>query len=55
MKLSAPTMIVFLISVVIAVLALLGRYMGIAMPLENFHVMLVAWLVLAAGCVMKGV
>lgn len=55
MKLSAPTMIVFLISVVIAVLGLLGRYMGISMPLENFHIMLVAWLVLAAGCVMKGI
>ena len=55
MKLSAPTTIVFLISVVIAVVGLLGRYAGIAMPLENFHIMLVAWLVLAAGCMMKGI
>jgi hypothetical protein len=56
MKLSAPTMVVFLISVAIAVLGLLARYAGVTIiPLENFHLMLVAWLVLAAGCVLKGV
>ena len=55
MNLSAPTMIVFLISVVLAVLGLLGYYGGIGMPLGNFHIMLVAWIVLAAGCVMKGI
>lgn len=55
MNLSAPTMIVFLISLVVAVLGLLGYYAGIGMPVGNFHIMLVAWLVLAAGCVMKGI
>jgi len=55
MKLSAPTTIVFLISLVIAIIGLLGRYAGISMPLENFHIMLVAWIVLSAGCLMKGI
>lgn len=54
MKLSAPTMIVFLISLVIAVLGLLQRYAGISLPLESFHVMLTAWIVLFIGNVMKG-
>ena len=55
MKLSAPTTIVFLISLVIAIIGLLGRYAGISMPIENFHIMLVAWIVLSAGCLMKGI
>ena len=55
MNLSAPTMIVFLISVVIAILGLAVKYAGISLPLGDFHIMLVAWLVLAAGCVMKGI
>ncbi len=55
MKLSAPTMIVFLISLVVAVLGLLGHYAEVNMPLGNFHIMLTAWIVLAAGCVMKGI
>lgn len=56
MKLSAPTMVFFLISVAITVLALLAQYAGISIiPLSNFHMMLVAWLVLAAGCVFKGI
>ena len=55
MNLSAPTMIVFIISVVIAILGLLGYYAGIGMPIGNFHIMLIAWLVLAAGCLFKGI
>jgi hypothetical protein len=55
MNLSAPTMIVFIISVVVAILGLLAHYAGIGMPLGSFHLMLVAWMVLAAGCLMKGI
>lgn len=55
MNLSAPTMIVFLISLVLAVLGLLSYYAGIALPLGSFHLMLAAWIVLVAGNVMKGI
>jgi hypothetical protein len=55
MNLSAPTMIVFIISVVVAILALLVQYAGVSLPLGSFHIMLVAWIVLAAGCLMKGI
>ncbi len=55
MNLSAPTMVVFLISVAVAILGLLGYYAGIGMPLANFHIMLIAWIVLAAGVLMKGI
>ena len=55
MNLSAPTMIVFLISLALAIVALLVQYAGIALPIGSFHLMLVAWIVLAAGCLMKGI
>ncbi len=55
MNISAPTKMVFLISLAIAVLGLLGRYAGIDLFLSNFHIMLVAWIVLTAGCLMKGI
>ncbi len=55
MNLSAPTMIVFLISAAVAILGLLGYYAGISMPIANFHIMLIAWIVLAAGVLMKGI
>jgi len=55
MNLSAPTMVVFLISVVLAILGLLGYYAGIGLPIASFHIMLVAWIVLAAGVMMKGI
>lgn len=54
MNLSAPTMIVFLISLVVAVLGLLSHYAGVSLPLGSFHIMLVAWIILAAGNLMKG-
>lgn len=54
MNLSAPTMMVFLISVVLAILALLVQYAGISIGIGAFLIMLVAWIVLAAGCMMKG-
>lgn len=54
MNLSAPTMIVFLISVVLVILGILARYAGIPLFLEPFHWALLAWAVLAAGNLLKG-
>jgi hypothetical protein len=55
MTLSAPTMPVFIISVVLAVLALLGHLAQIPfVTLYQFWVALAAYVVLLVGCVMKG-
>ncbi|MCB1429797.1 MAG: hypothetical protein KDJ48_16395 [Nitratireductor sp.] len=54
MNLSAPTMIVFLVSVVLAILGLLARYAGVSLGLESFHWALLAYIVLAVGNLMKG-
>lgn len=56
MNLNAPTQIVFIISLVLAVLALLGA-IGISLPVIGGHaiwVALAAYVVLAAGNLMKG-
>ena len=55
MNLSAPTQMVFIISVVLAVLGLVARYAGVDLFFSEFHIMLTAWIVLAAGNVMKGI
>ncbi|GIL02970.1 MAG: hypothetical protein BroJett030_28690 [Alphaproteobacteria bacterium] len=54
MNLSAPTMIVFVISVVLAILGLLAQYTTINLYLAPFYWMLIAWIVLAAGNLLKG-
>jgi hypothetical protein len=55
MNLSAPTMPVFLISVVLAVLALIGHFVLIPyITLYGFWLALAAYVVLLVGCVMKG-
>jgi len=53
MNLSAPTMVVFLISVVLAVLGLIARYAGVNLVLEPFHWALLGYIVLAAGNLLK--
>ena len=56
MKLSAPTQNVFLISVVLAILAVVATF--VAIPVVSayaFWVAIVAYLVLVAGNVMEGV
>lgn len=54
MNLSAPTMVVFLISVVLAVIGLVARYAtGVNLVLEPFHWALLAYIVLAAGNLLK--
>ncbi len=56
MKLSAPKQIVFLISLVIAVIGVLMALGVLAMiPLASVWVLTVAYIVLAAGCLLKGV
>ncbi len=55
MRLNAPTQIVFLISLALAILALLGAL--IVIPFVSayaFWLAIIAYVVLAAGCVMKG-
>jgi len=54
MNLSAPTVVVFLISVVLAVLGLLVQYAGVSLVLSAYHWTLLAFLVLAAGNLLKG-
>jgi len=55
MNLSAPTMWVFLIALVIAIIALL-IYLGVItfIPIAAFWVMTLAYVVLAIGCLIKG-
>jgi hypothetical protein len=56
MRLSAPTQMVFLISLILAVLALVGHYVQIPyVTAYQFWVAIVAYVVLAAACVLKGV
>ncbi len=56
MKLSAPTQIVFLISVALAILAVVSTFVAIPVVSANaFWVAIVAYLVLATGNVLKGV
>jgi len=55
MNLSAPTMVVFVISVVIALVALLIFFIIIAFAaVPSFWIMTLAWVVLAVGCLFKG-
>ena len=55
MKLSAPTQMIFIISLVVAVIGLLMAFGILAMiPLASVWVMTLAYVILAAGCLMKG-
>ncbi len=55
MNLSAPTQIVFLISLVIAVVGILAGLAIIpALPISAFWIVVVGYLVLAGGCLFKG-
>ena len=58
MNLSAPTMPVFLVSVILAVIALLVHYAGVSIPYVGkhvFEVLLIAYAALFAGNIFKGV
>lgn len=56
MKLSAPTTLVFIISLVIAIAGILAG-LGVigALPIASFWVVVIAYAVLAAGCLFKGI
>ena len=56
MKLSAPTQIVFIIAVVVAIIGLLAGF-GVVAAIAGygFWIMTVAFVILAAGCLLKGV
>lgn len=54
LKLSAPTSIVFLISLVAAILSLLVNYGGVSIGLGSFHWAILAYVILAAGALFKG-
>ena len=55
-RLNAPTQIVFLISLAIAILAVLALFVTIPfVSLYAFWVAIIAYIVLAAGCLMKNV
>ncbi|GIK80115.1 MAG: hypothetical protein KJZ73_07195 [Pseudorhodoplanes sp.] len=54
-KLNAPTQIVFLISLILALLALIGVFVFIPfVSVYAFWIAIVAYVVLAAGCILKG-
>ena len=56
MRFSAPTGFIVLVSVVIAVVAILEHTGTISMiPLASVWIMAIAYAVLLAGCVIKGV
>jgi hypothetical protein len=55
MNLSAPTQAVFWISVILAVIALCGFFFAIPyVTAYAFWIAIIAYVVLAAGCLMKG-
>lgn len=55
MNLSAPTMPIFLISLVLAILALIGQFASIAFVSPNaFWIAIIAYVVLMAGNLAKG-
>lgn len=56
MNLSAPTTVVFIISLVVAILGLLAG-LGILsiIPIPSFWMMTIAYVILALGCLLKGI
>jgi hypothetical protein len=56
MQLSAPTTAVFIISVILAALAIIGKFVAIPFITENgFWVAIVAYIILAVGNLFRGV
>lgn len=56
MKLSAPTNVVFIISVIVAIIGLIAA-LGVVTAISAYAVwiMLLAFIILAVGCMMTGV
>src|SRR5687768_9428546 len=54
-KLNAPTQVMFLVSLVIVLLAVIGLFINIpVISMYAFWVAILGYAVLAAGCVLKG-
>jgi hypothetical protein len=55
-KLNAPTQVMFLVSLVIVLLAIIGLFVNIPIiSMYAFWIAVLGYAVLAAGCVLKGV
>ncbi|HEY4199338.1 MAG TPA: hypothetical protein VGM83_02155 [Devosiaceae bacterium] len=56
MTLSAPTQALFWISVVLAIIALIGSFgvLGVALAGYSFWILLLGFIVLAIGCLFRG-
>ncbi|CCV07508.1 conserved exported hypothetical protein [Mesorhizobium metallidurans STM 2683] len=55
MNLSAPTQIVFIISLIIAIIGLLAAFGILAfIPIPAVWIALIAYIVLAGGCLVRG-
>ena len=55
MKLSAPTQVMFLIALALAVLGVIGKLTVVAvLSMYAFWLVLIGFVVLAAGCLFKG-
>ena len=55
MRLNAPTQLIFLISLILAVLAVVAHFVAIPYASQyQFWLAVAGYVVLAAGCVMKG-
>ena len=55
MKLSAPKQIVFLISLILAIIAVVSHFVGIPfVSLYQFWILLAGYVLLALGVVLKG-
>ncbi|MER9798354.1 hypothetical protein NKJ36_14650 [Mesorhizobium sp. M0142] len=55
MNLSAPTQLIFIISLVIAIIGVLAALGVLAfIPLNAAWIVVIAYIVLAAGCLMRG-
>lgn len=56
MALNPPTKLVFLISVIIAIIAVVAALQLLPFfPIAALWIMLISYLILAAGCIFKGV
>jgi hypothetical protein len=57
MRLNAPRVLFFIISLIIAIVAVLSAFVrGVPeLPINNFWVMTIAYVVLALACVIRGV
>jgi hypothetical protein len=58
LNLSAPTLPVFLLSVILAIVALLVHYAGVSIPYVGkhvFEVLVIAYAALFAGNILKGI